>query len=213
MEYQPLILRSESTLPEPYLNEGGSFLTLPSEEQVMEFLLNEAKSFIAWKDGGEAAQNKIIYPSDYNFSSNDEEGHVIIARDDGHGYNINLNTLNKGIIYSDMVSVQICHFIYIANARKVTLPTLTENVERNQLMYNYDTLIEELKSFDISKLRSINDKQESIDSDDEIIFDSSYDSETNWDFTSTSTTSSEYNDDYDDLEMARIPTPPPAPEY
>jgi hypothetical protein len=200
MEYQPLIVKHNEVLPEPYLNEGGAFLTLPSQTQVMEFLLEEAKGYITYKDGGEAAEKSIIYPSDYEPSNEDSEGHIILEREDGHGYTVNLNTLDKGWTYDSIKTETICHFLYIANSRKITIPQSNNNIEKNTLIGNYDTLIEELKKFDISNLKSIKSEEDS----EENISSSSYDSDSDWEWSSS---------DYDcnDLEMNRIPTPPPIP--
>ena len=198
MEYQPLTLKHETTLPDPYFTAGGSFLFLPSHDQVMSFLLQKAKDYVAWKDGGEAAETRVIYPTGYKFDGTDTEGHVVTVRDDGHGYTVCLNTLDKGWTYDTMYSKPVCHFLYIANSRQVTIPK-PNSVEKNKLMGNYDTLIEELKNFDFNQLKNIREESENYDSTSTYYGsdDSDY-----WNFSS-----SEFND----LEMARIPTPPPPP--
>lgn len=212
MEYQPLIINHGNTLPEPYLNEGGAFLTLPSQDQVMEFLLNEARQFIVWKHGGEYAKNLTIYPTEYKFDLNDPEGHIVTVRDDGHGYTIRNNYLEKGWTYNELKSEPICHYVYIANNRTITLPKITKDTTKNELLYNYSSVIDELTNFDISQLKPTGFKKTNeIDNINEI--------DSDWEFTSSSNyydsgsdynpTSSEFNED--DFEYARIPTPPPPP--
>lgn len=211
MEYQPLGIDHNSTLPEPYLNDVGGFVTLPSKDQVIEFLLNEATEYIVWKHGGEYAKDLIIYPENQEFNTTYPEGHIICVRDDGHGYTVKINYLEKGWTYSQMISEPVYHFIYITNNRNITLPQITKDEKKNELLYNYSNVIDELSKFDKASLRP-------VIFENEIEID--YDSGSDWEYTSSSSSSeliyedsssSEFNED--DFEYSRIPTPPPAPKY
>lgn len=109
-----------------------------------------------------------------------------------------------------MKSEPVCHFIYISNNRNITLPQITNDEEKNELLYNYSNVIDELVNFDMNQLKPIT-------------FEVNEDSDSDWEFTSSSTyynsesdfvpesseNSSGYNED--DLEYARIPSPPPPP--